>query len=284
MISKEEQNRKTEEAWAKLYQRFEQDGLIAPQKAKERVLKKYPAIKWVAAVTILLICLASAFILTRQSKAIPLALHNGAGEPTLATTLEDGSIVLLGEQTSLHYPLHFAKDKREVSINGKAFFDVSKNAERPFSIDTDNVKVEVLGTSFSIECSESTPFFLSVKSGEVKVILKKNGQTTLVKADETASLSFDELAKTGTHNNDPFNSYLNHLHFKDQRLIDIARVINNFSDSTQLLVSPEIEDKLITVTFSNNSVYTMAGLICIALDLQLEQQDSTLTISAKKRL
>lgn len=91
----------------------------------------------------------------------------------MATTLEDGSVVLLAKETSLLYPKHFIADKREVSLQGNAFFDVAKKQGQPFWIDTEQAKIEVLGTAFSVQSDEHAPFRLSVQRGIVKVTLKK---------------------------------------------------------------------------------------------------------------
>ena len=51
-------------------------------------------------------------------------------KPTLVKTLEDGSVVYLAQESTLKYPEHFAEDKREVNLQGEAFFDVAKKPER----------------------------------------------------------------------------------------------------------------------------------------------------------
>ena len=59
--------------------------------------------------------------------------------------------------------------------NGKSvcrempFFDVAKKQKQPFWIDTKEVKIEVLGTAFSVKSVEDAPFRLSVQRGTVRV-------------------------------------------------------------------------------------------------------------------
>ncbi len=281
MISKEEQNRLTENAWTKLRLRLEQDGLLVERTMKKSILKRYPVMKWAAAIAILFICSITTFLLLRPSNAALLTLHNGDGEPTLATTLEDGSVVFLGEQTSLHYPNHFAKNKREVTLEGKALFDISADAKKPFVIDTEPVVVEVIGTRFNIECIDGSSFFLSVSSGEVKTTLKKNNQAVYVKAGESVVLSYGGLQKANNSNPSLFNGYTNKIQFKDERLINVANVINKLSDSVQLNILPNIANRLITITITDSSPHTFAELICLTLDLELSKKNNTLTISSK---
>ncbi len=64
--------------------------------------------------------------------------------------LPDGSKVVLNNNADLSYPEYFSSDYRSVGFNGKAFFDIAHNPEKPLIISTDNVRVKVLGTSFNL--------------------------------------------------------------------------------------------------------------------------------------
>ena len=61
----------------------------------------------------------------------------------LVTTLEDGSVVYLAQESTLQYPEHFTTDKREVNLQGEAFFDVAKNHEQTFLIETGKVRLSM---------------------------------------------------------------------------------------------------------------------------------------------
>lgn len=64
--------------------------------------------------------------------------------------LGDGTMVWLNGGSKLVYPTPFAADKREVTLEGEAYFDVSHNAARPFVVHLEEMDVKVLGTAFSI--------------------------------------------------------------------------------------------------------------------------------------
>jgi len=64
--------------------------------------------------------------------------------------LSDGTKVWLNSGTTLRYPEHFATDQRSVTIRGEAYFEVAKMAGKPFTVNTADMKVEVLGTSFNV--------------------------------------------------------------------------------------------------------------------------------------
>mgnify|MGYP000246809961 CR=1 FL=1 len=99
--------------------------------------------------------------------------NNTTGKP-LPIKLEDGSVVTLQPGAILSYATHFAAEKREVYLQGEAFFDVSKNAARPFYVYNNNLVTQVLGTSFNVKINKETKQVeVAVRTG--KVIVYENG-------------------------------------------------------------------------------------------------------------
>jgi ferric-dicitrate binding protein FerR (iron transport regulator) len=89
--------------------------------------------------------------------------------------LPDHSIVWLKGNSSLHYPSKFSDSTRNVSLQGEALFEVSKDRRHPFIIKTGNFVTRVLGTSFNIcENTKANTFNLVVLTGKVMVAPVKN--------------------------------------------------------------------------------------------------------------
>lgn len=65
-------------------------------------------------------------------------------------TLSDGTKVFLNAETKLSFPTRFTGERREVELEGEAYFEVSKDAVHPFIVKTGKVDVRVLGTSFNV--------------------------------------------------------------------------------------------------------------------------------------
>lgn len=281
-----ERNKKnTDQAWNQLYSRLAEDGLLPQsEEVSKRTILRSATFKWVASIAILLVSFAVASIVISQNfkEKQLLSLYNEKDEATLVTTLEDGSIIYLADQTSLRYPKHFEKGRREVFLQGNAFFDVKGNRKRPFVIETDLIQVEVLGTAFNVKSKDNNNFSLSVDRGEVKVTLKKTGQSIHIKAGETGLLHSDQLQTVVTKDVDQFYRYTRQIQFKDERLVDVVRVINKNTEGLQLEVAPSLEDRLLTVTFANDSVSSMAQLICMALNLEYVQQQDKIRIQELK--
>lgn len=84
--------------------------------------------------------------------------------------LEDGTVVTLQPGARLIYPPHFLKNKREVYLTGEAFFEVSKNPQRPFYVYYNNLVTHVLGTSFNVKIDKKKrEVEVSVRTGRVEV-------------------------------------------------------------------------------------------------------------------
>ena len=166
-----------------------------------------------------------------------------------------------------------------VSLLVNALFFVIGNKERPFLIETEQARIEVLGTSFNIKSSDKSAFELAVRRGLVKVTLKKNGEQTLVKAGQTVSLFSNRLQVAPTQDNEQFSDYTRRIQFKDERLGDILHVINLEYPMMPLKTTADLENRRLTVSFYNNSPATMAELICAALKLKCTQQNNIWMIS-----
>ncbi len=82
---------------------------------------------------------------------------------TFQLVLSDGTKVHLNAGTSLKYPVRFIEDKsREVFMEGEAFFDVQKNKEQPFIVNSGSLGVQVLGTQFVISSYPEDAFINTV--------------------------------------------------------------------------------------------------------------------------
>ena len=72
-----------------------------------------------------------------------------------SVTLCDGTVVMLNSGSNLVFPPKFADKKREIFLKGEGYFEVAKDANRPFIIYTEFMNVKVLGTHFNISAYEN---------------------------------------------------------------------------------------------------------------------------------
>lgn len=98
--------------------------------------------------------------------------------------LADGTVVHMNAATSLRFPFAFNGNKREVYIDGEAYFSVAPDPRRPFIVHTKQGDVNILGTDFNINTYGSN-FIVSLVSGSVIVQPKKGAKKQIKPCEET---------------------------------------------------------------------------------------------------
>ncbi|WP_430809644.1 MULTISPECIES: FecR family protein [unclassified Carboxylicivirga] len=110
-------------------------------------------------------------------------------------TLADGTKVWLNAESSLEYPTYFSSATREVTLDGEAYFEVSKDTTRPFIVKTKGAAVTVLGTAFNVaayntEKTVTTTLvrgsvsFASEKAEDSESVILKPGMQGVINAEQ----------------------------------------------------------------------------------------------------
>ena len=266
----------TDKAWAGLYSRLEKDQLLTGMSECSPDKKRIMLFRRIAVVAAVFVGIIFSVVYFSQRKDNALIfLQNKENSGTLVTTLEDGSIVYLAGNSSISRPSTFAGNQRKVELNGNALFCVTKDASRPFVVETNGITIEVTGTVFAVQSSPGNPFELFVKQGTVNVRSKDNQTRIPVEAGETVRLTGNGLSKSERTNSAGVDRFANKMCFKDEKLNNIIQAINTVYGSPTLIAEESLNTGRLTVTFDNNSVETMAELICLALNLeQINRQDT----------
>jgi len=113
----------------------------------------------------------SAVELKKEIQPSPEVIRYNGSEKNELVFLPDGSKVTLAKGARISYNRLLNGKKRKVFLSGEAFFDVAKNPEKPFTICTKNMLIEVLGTSFKVNASDGKESVV-VRTGKVSVYLR----------------------------------------------------------------------------------------------------------------
>lgn len=109
--------------------------------------------EYAAAILLLISCSYAGWQYLKPETYVTIAVKPNGTDKQI--TLADGTTVWLKAGSSLRMPEGFSDEKRDVFLQGEAFFDVVKNAESPFSVSTKYMNVEVLGTAFDVKVDEA---------------------------------------------------------------------------------------------------------------------------------
>jgi transmembrane sensor len=119
-------------------------------------------------------------------------LSNPRGSQVVTVTLSDGTKVWLNAESSIRYPAVFVGNDRTVEMSGEAYFEVAKNASKPFQVKINGkAEVEVLGTSFNVNAYEDEPSIkTTLLEGSVSVaVAGGDGSGVVLKPDEQAQVA-----------------------------------------------------------------------------------------------
>lgn len=109
--------------------------------------------------------------------------------------LPDGTKVWLNAGSLLRYPTNFTGKIRSVELTGEAYFEVAKNAHKPFKVLSKNQVVEVLGTHFNISSyTDDISVKTTLLEGSVKVLSSKVNQTKLLKPGQQSDINYTNNA------------------------------------------------------------------------------------------
>jgi ferric-dicitrate binding protein FerR (iron transport regulator) len=146
-------------------------------------------IRWVAAASVILFIISGTWLASnyydKETTATSVAsvkdVDSGyvtivnTGKTLKSISLEDGSTISLSPNSSLQYQKPLGKNKRLLRLEGKAFFQVAKDASRPFIVSAGGLNTMALGTSFWIDAfKDSRQMKVQLITG--KVLIQKEHQ------------------------------------------------------------------------------------------------------------
>lgn len=146
-------------------------------------------------------------------------------------TLADGTQVWLNAASSLRFPTAFTGSKREVELEGEAYFEVAKNAAMPFHVKVNKMDVQVLGTHFNIMAyGNEQSVKTTLLEGRVKV--SNNSIIKNIEPGQQAELNRNQntiLVKEV--NTDQAVAWKNGLfHFKQTNIRELMRQVERWYD------------------------------------------------------
>lgn len=163
--------------------------------------------------------------------------------------LADGSKVWLNAASSLRFTTNFTGPQRVVELTGEGYFEVAKNAAKPFIVKTNNRQsVEVLGTHFNINTYNDEPevtttllegsIIVKPLNTNYSVMLKPGEQSILQSSGALATLKHVDLDKVVAWKNNVFN-------FNNDNLKTVMRQISRWYN-----VDIKYEGKVPDIQFS----------------------------------
>lgn len=139
--------------------------------------------------------------------------------------LPDGSGVWMNAHSRLSYDsVHFAAKERKVSLQGEAYFEVTKNPAKPFVVASGTIATRVLGTGFNVQTYQQDELIkITLVHGSIAVHDSSAGKSTLLQPHQ--QLQYDRKSKKWSvtaFNHNPAQNWMNGiLSFRDATLAEV---------------------------------------------------------------
>jgi ferric-dicitrate binding protein FerR (iron transport regulator) len=179
-------------------------------------------------------------------------LNGGTFQGPDEVILPDGTSVTLNKGSELSYTAQYGKDSREVALSGEAFFDVTHDPSKPFTVRSGKVNTRVLGTAFNVRAFPGEEVKVTVTRGLVEV-----GSETRVYAQVKPDQQITVNTETGDFVSNEISAE-KESNWKDQYLIlrdvtmqEASVLIGERFDVTITVTNPDLKQCKVNSKFLN---------------------------------
>lgn len=192
-------------------------------------------------------------------------------------TLTDGSKVYLNSGSSISYPKVFANGVREITLVGEAFFEVARDEQKPFIVNSGNVTTQVLGTSFNIQAFPNQEISVTVATGKVQVQTKeKNGKNNFASVilspnQRVVYNPINESLITSEVSVERFTAWKsNIIYFEDTSIEDAAKLLEQWYNVSIEFENSQIKYCIINGQYKDQSLGNVLKSIQYMYNIEYE--------------
>jgi transmembrane sensor len=250
-----------------------------------RPRKKLRPDQWMmrVAASLVIVCLLTYFGLDSMradENKLEVVAKNGVEK----IILKDRSLVWLRGGSKLLFYEKPDEGVRYSTFEGEALFEVAKDADHPFIVECGEIKVKVLGTSFSIKTAIDH-VELTVLTGKVNISSPSNSEGIDVLPHETVvyqttgavkRIEATQRAITSITENTQY-----HMEFANDGLGEVIERIENKFNVKVKLSDKRIRNCRITADFTDSSLETTFQMISEVLGVDYSIDENTVTVSGK---
>lgn len=262
-----------EEDWVQLQQK-----LIL----KERVVAMKPEQSaggwWLKiAASLLLLAAVGVWFVFSNSGLLQNEQQFSTAEAVKVIYLADSSRVWLNRESRLIISPDFGENSRHVKLEGEAFFEVIKNADKPFIVSAGKITTEVVGTAFNVAGETSGAAKVTVTEGKVSVS-KESGKGIFLTPGEAGIYDqvSDRLVKQQNADKNFLSWKTGVIRFNAEPLGDVSLFLSKHYDTDIKLASSSLKNYSITTVLDNLDLEEALSVISITLDIKYEKKDSVI--------
>lgn len=196
--------------------------------------------------------------------------------------LEDGTRVWINADTRLRYPVAFGKNERRIYLEGEAYFEVQKDATRPFIVCVGRVEVLALGTQFNVS-SFGHKVFATLVEGAVKIDAGRVQSRVLKPAEQAIVMEGTEDIEVKQVNTALYTSWKDGYYaFEQQSLREIMQTLARWYDIEVFFGDEEVS----RLRFSGRlkryeDISNFLSMIRLTNDVSFEMKGKSIIVKSK---
>lgn len=186
-------------------------------------------------------------------------------------TLPDSTKVWLNAGSKISYPVLFSNDRRSVTLSGEAYFEVKKDKEWPFVVNTKHMSILVTGTSFNCNAYPENEQVQTVLV-EGAVILANQSATELASMNPGELATFDNDNQSITKTKTDLQKYIawknGKLMFRDDKMNKVVEKLERWYNVEFEIADKEIADYVYTATFIDESLDQVLKMLTLSAPIR----------------
>lgn len=171
-------------------------------------------------------------------------------------TLPDSSVVWLNAGSQLTFNNNFSKGSRELVLIGEAYFKVKKDPANPFTVNTSDLTVEVLGTEFNFKAyPDEAETAVTLTSGSLQVIHGNKNSLLIPNQKLNFHKHNQETTIENLINMEPETGWVNgRLIFQNESLAELERKLERWFDVEIEFADEEVKTRRFSGTLERESI------------------------------
>jgi len=204
----------------------------------------------------------------------------------VALTLPDKSRIWVNSGSTLSYGSRFNKKERIIQLDGEAYFEVAKDQNAPFIVQSHGFSVEAIGTTFDVKAyPDEKQISIVLIKGEVEVGNELNKMNLTPNQKVTYNRATKSMHKCNVTDGLIYADWrYNKLNFNSETFENIASVLERNYNVKFIFQSQLIKNYHYTGSIDNTSLESLLQIFALTSPISYQMKDSVIYLNENKQM
>jgi transmembrane sensor len=196
-------------------------------------------------------------------------------------TLPDGTNIVVNKRSRVQYSFNSRRREHRVKLAGEAFFTINSKKNKKFIVDAGGVIIRDIGTSFNVKAyPDSDTVEVYVQQGEVIIERDDEDPIHLTADNKVVYLRGTNVFLVGEPQPNAVAYTSRIFDFSNESLENVIGYLNQVYEK-KIIISDSLKTCRLTVSFNNEGIDEIAGIIAETLGLTVQQSENQIKLEGK---